>query len=168
MRWPLRHPQRRVNNFFAVSFFWESYRKPSSAELEQALEPLVFKVTQRNGTERASTSPYDKFFEPGLYVDVLSGEPLFSSRDKFDSGTGWPSFVQPIRPEAVTEHEDRALFSVRTEVRSAIADNHLGHVFTDGPRERGGLRYCMNGAVLRFVAKDEMEGTGYGDFISEV
>jgi methionine-R-sulfoxide reductase len=104
-------------------------------------------------------------YEDGIYVDVLSGEPLFSSRDKFDSGTGWPSFVAPITPTAVTEHEDRSLFSVRTEIRSAIADNHLGHVFTDGPRDRGGLRYCMNGVALRFVPRAEMAAAGYAAYL---
>jgi peptide methionine sulfoxide reductase msrA/msrB len=129
---------------------------------------VAFKVTQKDGTERAGTSPLDKVYEPGIYVDVLSGEPLYSSRDKFDSGTGWPSFVAPITPDALTEHEDRKLFSVRTETRSAIADNHIGHVFNDGPADRGGLRYCMNGVALRFVPEADMEAQGYGDFLSAV
>lgn len=145
---------------------WEGYQKPDQATLRAQLEPLAFRVTQENGTERAGTSPLDKNYERGIYVDILSGEPLFSSRDKFDSGTGWPSFTQPIAPTAVTEHEDRKLFVTRTEIRSAIADNHLGHVFTDGPADRGGLRYCMNGVALRFVPEAEMTAAGYGEFLA--
>ena len=150
------------------TYAWAGYVKPDKATLEATMDPVAFKVTQKDGTERAGTSPLDKITEPGIYVDVLSGEPLYSSRDKFDSGTGWPSFVAPITPTALTEHEDRKLFSVRTETRSAIADNHLGHVFNDGPSDRGGLRYCMNGAALRFVPKAEMEAQGYGDFMDAV
>jgi peptide methionine sulfoxide reductase msrA/msrB len=152
----------------AESAPWQSYQKPSKEILQATMEPLAFKVTQEDGTERAHTSPLDKNYERGIYVDILSGEPLFSSRDKYDSGTGWPSFTQPITPTAVTEHEDRKLFVTRTEIRSAIADNHLGHVFTDGPADRGGLRYCMNGVALRFVAEADMEAEGYGDFLSEL
>lgn len=149
----------------AVQGFWSDYMKPSDNELKATLDDLAYKVTQKDGTERAGTSPLDKNYDRGIYVDILSGEPLFSSRDKFDSGTGWPSFVKPIIPEAVTEHEDRKLFAVRTEIRSAIADNHLGHVFADGPVDRGGLRYCMNGVALRFVPEAEMEAAGYGTFL---
>ncbi|MAZ29807.1 methionine sulfoxide reductase [bacterium] len=144
---------------------WSNYQKPDQDTLAATLDSLIYKVTQRDGTERAGSSPLDKIYEPGIYVDILSGEPLFSSRDKFDSGTGWPSFVAPITANAVTEHEDRKLFVTRTEIRSAIADNHLGHVFTDGPEDRGGLRYCMNGAALRFVPEVEMAEAGYADFI---
>lgn len=147
---------------------WENYVKPSSDVLKTQLDEVTYKVTQEDGTERAGTSPLDKNYEPGIYVDVLSGEPLFSSKDKFDSGTGWPSFVKPITATAVTEHEDNTFFSKRTEVRSAIADNHLGHVFPDGPRDLGGLRYCMNGVALRFIPKAEMEGKGYGAFLVSV
>ena len=152
----------------ATAAFWENYEKPDQATLKAELDPLVYRVTQEDGTERAGTSPLDTIYEPGIYVDVLSGEPLFSSKHKYDSGTGWPSFTQPITPEAVTEHEDRRLFSVRTEIRSAIADNHLGHVFTDGPADRGGLRYCMNGAALEFVPKEEMEARGYGAYLDSI
>jgi peptide methionine sulfoxide reductase msrA/msrB len=147
---------------------WASYQKPDASELKNTLSPLAYKVTQSDGTEPPYSSEYDKFWEAGIYVDILSGEPLFSSKDKFDSGTGWPSFVKPITPVAVSEHEDRRLFSVRTEIRSAIADNHLGHVFPDGPEERGGLRYCMNGVALRFVPLGEMEEAGYGAYLSSV
>jgi len=151
-----------------TTYPWTNYVKPDLATLEATMDPLAFRVTQKDGTERAGTSPLDKVWDRGIYVDVLSGEPLYSSRDKFDSGTGWPSFVAPITPDALTEHEDRKLFSVRTETRSAIADNHLGHVFNDGPADRGGLRYCMNGAALRFVPEADMEAEGYGDFLSKL
>jgi peptide methionine sulfoxide reductase msrA/msrB len=143
---------------------WTSYVKPSKGVVRTHLDELTFKVTQEEGTERAGTSPLDKNYERGIYVDVLSGEPLFSSKDKFDSGTGWPSFVKPIEAGAVTEHEDNTFFSKRVEIRSAIADNHLGHVFTDGPRDRGGLRYCMNGVALKFIPEREMEAKGYGRY----
>ena len=144
---------------------WSNYQKPSKETLKDSLDAIAYKVTQEEGTERAGTSPLDKNWEDGIYVDILSGEPLYSSKDKFDSGTGWPSFVKPITGDALTEKEDRKLFSVRTEIRSAIADNHIGHVFNDGPADRGGLRYCMNGVALKFVPKAEMEEKGYGDFI---
>jgi len=145
--------------------FWQSYVKPAATVVQAQLDPLAYRVTQEEGTERAGSSPLDKEYGRGIYVDILSGEPLFSSRDKFDSGTGWPSFTQPITRTAVTEHEDRRLWSVRTEIRSAIADNHLGHVFPDGPRDRGGLRYCMNGVALRFIPEAEMVAAGYGDYL---
>ncbi len=147
---------------------WKNYVKPSMEVLRTELEPIVFKVTQEEGTERSGSSPLDKNYEPGIYVDILSGEPLFSSRDKFDSGTGWPSFVRPIAADAVTEHEDNTFFSKRTEVRSQIADDHLGHVFTDGPADRGGLRYCMNGAALRFIPQAEMTAKGYGEYMTQI
>ena len=140
---------------------WETFVKPDDAKLKEILSPLAYEVTQEDGTERSRTSPYDKLYERGIYVDVVSGEPLFFSRDKYDSGTGWPSFVKPISDEAVTLHEDRKLFSVRTEVRSRYADSHLGHVFDDGPSDRGGKRYCMNGVALRFIPEAEMKGTAY-------
>jgi methionine-R-sulfoxide reductase len=147
---------------------WSDYQKPSKEELQAALEPEVFHVTQEEGTERAGTSPLDKNYEPGIYVDVLSGQPLFSSRDKYDSGSGWPSFTKPIVTEAVTEHEDGKLLMKRTEIRSASADNHLGHVFDDGPVDKGGKRYCMNGVALKFIPKAEMEAAGYGDYLEQV
>lgn len=148
--------------------FWLNYQKPDKETLKASMDAMAFKVTQEDGTERAGTSALDKNYEAGIYVDVLSGEPLYSSRDKFDSGTGWPSFVKPIRPDALTEHEDKKLFSVRTETRSAIADNHIGHVFNDGPADRGGLRYCMNGVALEFVPKAEMLERGYGDYLGDL
>jgi len=146
-------------------YMWSNYQKPTEEELRTQLDEVTFKVTQKDGTERAGTSPLDKNWEEGIYVDILSGEPLFSSKDKFDSGTGWPSFVRPITENAVTEHEDRKFFMTRTEVRSAIADNHLGHVFNDGPKDSTSLRYCMNGAALKFIPKAEMEAGGYIDFL---
>lgn len=140
---------------------WENFSKPNDAELKSQLSDIAYKVTQKDGTERAGSSPLDKVYEPGIYVDVVSGEPLFSSKDKYDSGTGWPSFVKPITDEAVTLHEDNTFWSTRTEVRSRYADSHLGHVFPDGSADRGGMRYCMNGVALRFIPEAEMEGEGY-------
>jgi len=137
--------------------------KPSDAELRQRLTPEQYRVTQRNGTERPFTGIYDTHFEPGLYVDVVSGEPLFSSLDKFDSGCGWPAFAQPIDATAVVGREDRAHGMVRVEVRSHEADSHLGHVFEDGPQALGGLRYCINSAALRFVPLAALEAEGYSD-----
>lgn len=147
---------------------WHNYQKPDASVLKTQLDELTYKVTQEEGTERAGTSPLDKNYERGIYVDVLSGEPLFSSRDKYDSGTGWPSFTKPIKEGAVTEHEDKRLFTTRTEVRSQIADNHLGHVFPDGPIEKGGLRYCMNGVALRFIPEADMTAAGYGEFLKDL
>ncbi|MAZ56281.1 methionine sulfoxide reductase [bacterium] len=148
-----------------TSGFWMDYQKPSQSVLQQELDELAYKVTQEEGTERAGTHPYDALYDRGIYVDVLSGEPLFSSRDKYDSGTGWPSFTRPITPKAVTETKDNKLFMKRVEIRSTIADNHLGHVFSDGPAEAGGLRYCMNGVALSFIPESEMENEGYGDYL---
>ncbi|MGB3481747.1 MAG: peptide-methionine (R)-S-oxide reductase MsrB [Mycobacterium sp.] len=129
-----------------------------------ALSPEQYHVTQENGTERPFTGEYWDNHEPGIYVDVVSGEPLFASVDKFESGSGWPSFTRPIEPEHVVEKRDRSLFMVRTEVRSANGDSHLGHVFDDGPRDRGGLRYCINSASLKFINLDDLEAQGYGDY----
>lgn len=136
--------------------------KPSDAELRKKLTPLQYEVTQQNGTERAFTGEYDKAFQPGIYVDIVSGKPLFSSLDKYDSGCGWPAFTKPIDAEEVVEKQDRSYGMARTEVRSSAADSHLGHVFPDGPKDRGGLRYCINSASLRFVPLAEMEKEGYG------
>lgn len=148
--------------------FWKQYTKPAASELAKTLDPLTYSVTQEEGTERARSHVYDKNYERGIYVDVLSGEPLFSSRDKYDSGTGWPSFTAPITKDAVTLHEDKKLFSTRTEVRSVIADSHLGHVFPDGPSDRGGMRYCMNGVALRFIPEAEMKAAGYEDYLKDL
>ena len=138
------------------------YHVPKEEELRKTLSPLSYQVTQQNATERAFTHPYDHLFEAGIYVDIVSGEPLFSSDDKYDSGCGWPSFTKPIVPEVITEHLDTSYNMQRIETRSRVADAHLGHVFPDGPRDRGGLRYCINGAALKFIPKAEMEAAGYG------
>jgi peptide methionine sulfoxide reductase msrA/msrB len=145
----------------------ESFRKPGDAELKERLTALQYKVTQHEGTEPPFDNAYDGQKLPGLYVDVVSGEPLFSSRHKFDSGTGWPSFYRPITDEALIEKKDRKLFIVRTEVRSRLADSHLGHVFEDGPPPTG-LRYCINSAALRFIALEKMAEEGYAEWIKLV
>ena len=139
-----------------------------SAEAIARLSPEEYRVTQQSGTERPGTGKYLDNHEPGIYVDIVSGEPLFASADKFESGCGWPSFTKPIVNEHVSELSDTTLGMVRTEVRSTNADSHLGHVFTDGPRDRGGLRYCINSASLRFIHRDEMETEGYGNLLDQV
>ena len=133
-----------------------------------ALSPEEYRVTQQNGTERPGTGEllYNK--EPGIYVDIVSGEPLFASSDKYESGCGWPSFTKPIEPAHVREFQDTTHGMIRTEVRSTHGDSHLGHVFPDGPRDRGGLRYCINSASLRFLHRDEMEAAGYGAYLDQV
>ena len=131
-----------------------------------ALSPEQYHVTQENGTERPFTGEYWDNHEPGIYVDVVSGEPLFASTDKFESGSGWPSFTKPIDAANVLEKRDLSHLMLRTEVRSAHGDSHLGHVFKDGPREAGGLRYCINSASLRFIHLDDLEAEGYGDYKS--
>ena len=133
-----------------------------------SLTPEQFWVTQESGTERPGTGKLLRNKEPGIYVDVVSGEPLFASSDKYDSGCGWPSFTKPIEPAHVTELSDNSLGMRRVEVRSTYGDSHLGHVFPDGPRDRGGLRYCINSASLRFVHRDDMEAEGYGDYLDQV
>ena len=138
------------------------------ADVIETLTPEQYRVTQQNGTERPGTGEYLDNKEPGIYVDVVSGEPLFASADKYESGCGWPSFVKPLEPAHVTELRDASLGMIRTEVRSAHGDSHLGHVFPDGPPDRGGLRYCINSASLRFVHRDDMEAEGYGAYIDQV
>ncbi|WP_077966247.1 peptide-methionine (R)-S-oxide reductase MsrB [Ensifer adhaerens] len=143
-----------------------TYRKTDEAI--RKLTPEQFRVTQQSGTERPFTGEYNDNKRTGIYVDIVSGEPLFASSDKFDSGCGWPSFTKPIAPANVEELQDRSHGMIRTEVRSKHGDSHLGHVFPDGPRDRGGLRYCINSASLRFVPREEMDAEGYGAFINQV
>ena len=138
------------------------YRK--TPEAIERLTPNQYHVTHEEGTEPPFRNKYWDNHEAGIYVDVVSGQPLFSSTDKFESGSGWPSFTRPIDAAAVTEKTDRSLWMSRTEVRSSGADSHLGHVFDDGPRDEGGLRYCMNSAAMRFVPQDELEAQGYGEY----
>lgn len=139
-----------------------------SNEAIEKLSPEQFRVTQQSGTERPGSGAYLNNKEPGIYVDIVSGEPLFASSDKFESGCGWPSFTKPIEPANVTELNDSSHGMIRTEVRSAHGDSHLGHVFPDGPRDRGGLRYCINSASLRFVPRADMEAQGYGAYLDQV
>lgn len=141
------------------------YRKPSDAELRRRLTAEQYAVTRQGATERPYTNKYDREFRPGIYVDITTGQPLFISADKFDSGCGWPAFSRPISPEVLTEHADTSHGMRRVEVRSAAGDAHLGHVFPDGPRAKGGLRYCINSAALRFIPESEMEAEGYGEYL---
>jgi peptide methionine sulfoxide reductase msrA/msrB len=144
---------------------WKNFTAKEKEEKLKTLTDLQFKVTQKEGTEKSFSNEYNGNKEKGIYVDIVSGEPLFLSSDKYDSGTGWPSFVKPIDESDVTLHVENGIFSSRTEVRSKIADSHLGHVFPDGPSDRGGKRYCMNSASLRFIPVADLEKEGYGDYI---
>ena len=146
----------------------QKYVRPSEAEIKANLNDEQYYVTQQNGTERPFSHEYDHQFERGIYVDIVSGEPLFSSSDKYDSGCGWPAFSKPIDTAVINELFDDSHGMRRTEVRSRVADSHLGHVFNDGLPELGGMRYCINGASLRFIPLNEMEQEGYGDLIGLV
>ncbi len=143
----------------------KKYTKPSQEEIEKKLSILEYKVTQEDATEKPYTHEYNEVYEDGIYVDIVSGEPLFSSHDKYDAGCGWPSFTKPLDDINIIEKEDTSRGRVRTEVRSEYADSHLGHVFSDGPKDRGGLRYCINGASLRFIKKEDLEKEGYGEYL---
>ena len=152
----------------SINIDTQKYVRPSEAEIKANLTDEQYYVTQQNGTERPFSHEYDHQFEPGIYVDIVSGEPLFSSSDKYDSGCGWPAFSKPIDTAVINELFDDSHGMRRTEVRSRVGDSHLGHVFNDGLPELGGMRYCINGASLRFIPVDEMEQEGYGDLIGLV
>lgn len=139
-----------------------------NSEAIERLTPEQFRVTQENGTERPGTGEYLNNKEPGIYVDIVSGEPLFASSDKYEFGCGWPSFTKPIMKDHINELRDDSHGMIRTEVRSTNGDSHLGHVFPDGPQDRGGLRYCINSAALRFIHRDDMESEGFGEFLDQV
>lgn len=143
----------------------KKYTKPEEKEIRTKLSDISYRVTQENATERPHTSDLNKNDEDGIYVDIVSGEPLFSSNDKYDAGCGWPSFTKPVEDSHVIEKKDNTLGMRRTEVRSKHGDSHLGHVFPDGPRDKGGLRYCINGASLKFIKKEDMEKEGYGEYL---
>ena len=145
-----------------------SYRSEDEKTLRARIGDEAYEVTQNAATEMPFTGIYDDVFDKGIYVDIVSGEPLFLSSDKFNSGCGWPAFSKPISEDAVTEHEDLTHGMHRVEVRSADADSHLGHVFPDGPQELGGMRYCINSAALKFIPHDKMEAEGYGEYISRI
>jgi len=156
-----------LNIAFAGEVDMTKFKKPAQEDLRKVLTPEEYDVTQNNATERPFQNKYWDNHDPGIYVDVVTGEPLFSSTDKYDSGTGWPAFTQPIRKTSLAEKDDFSfLMGKRTEVRSGQGDSHLGHVFPDGPKEKGGLRYCINSASLRFVPLDQMKTSGYGDYLS--
>ncbi|QHG10197.1 peptide-methionine (R)-S-oxide reductase MsrB [Moraxella osloensis] len=152
----------------SINIDTQKYVRPSEAEIKANLTDEQYYVTQQNGTERPFSHEYDHQFEPGIYVDIVSGEPLFSSSDKYDSGCGWPAFSKPIDTAVINELFDDSHGMRRTEVRSRVGDSHLGHVFNDGLPELGGMRYCINGASLRFIPVNEMEKEGYGDLIGLV
>lgn len=141
------------------------YQKPDPSEIKEKLNPTQYKVTQENATEMPFQNEYWDHIEEGIYVDIVTGEPLFSSKDKYNAGCGWPSFTKTIEEENIVEKLDKSHGMIRTEVRSKHGDSHLGHVFPDGPKDKGGLRYCINSAALRFVKKEDMEKEGYGDYL---
>jgi methionine-R-sulfoxide reductase len=150
-----------------TSMAWneKEFRKPNREELKKKLDPLQFNVTQEEGTEKPFANTYWDNKKEGIYVDIVSGEPLFSSHDKYDSGTGWPSFTKPLKAENIKTVKETKWFMTRTEVRSKNADSHLGHVFEDGPKSAGGMRYCMNSASMRFIPKEDLEKEGYKEFL---
>lgn len=142
----------------------KKYKKPSMDEIKRQLSDVQYKITQEGATEIPFSNEYDKNFDEGIYVDIVTGEPLFSSTDKYDAGCGWPSFIKPLDKKSIKEREDKSLGMIRTEVKSKIGDSHLGHVFNDGPKDKGGHRYCINGAALKFIPKKDMQKEGYGEY----
>jgi methionine-R-sulfoxide reductase len=159
-------PTDLSNNQINQTTNMSGFKKPSAAELKQKLTAEQFAVTQQSATEPAFHNEFWNNHQPGIYVDIVSGMPLFSSLDKFDSGCGWPSFTAPLNGTDVVEHTDNSYGMARTEVRSTAADSHLGHVFDDGPSEKGGLRYCINSASLKFIPLEDMEKAGYGQYLA--
>ena len=157
-----------TNHDESPDLLWQNFLQPSDAELRRELSEIQYEVTQKDGTETAFQNEYWNNKEAGIYVDLLSGEPLYSSADKYKSGTGWPTFVRPLDSRFISLREDNTLLTSRTEVRSKIANSHLGHVFNDGPPQRGGKRWCMNSAAMKFIAKDKMKAKGYGKYVSLV
>ncbi len=165
-----RFPEARVkvlpqNNTIVKVLLWKTFIKPSDGELKKMLTPLQYSVTQKEGTETPFDNVYLNNKKDGIYVDIVSGEPLFSSKDKYDSQTGWPSFTKPMVVDNIVEKKDSLLGYTRTEIRSKYGDSHLGHVFDDGPKPAG-LRYCMNSSALRFVPKEDMIKEGYGEYVN--
>lgn len=146
----------------------KKYTKPSKEEIKEKLSDIQYAVTQENATERPFSSEFNMNNEEGIYIDIVSGEPLFSSNDQYNAGCGWPSFTKPIEDKNIVEKKDNTHGMIRTEVRSIYGDSHLGHVFNDGPRDKGGLRYCINGASLRFIKKEDMEKEGYGEYLQKL
>lgn len=144
----------------------KKYIKPSKEEIKLKLNDMEYRVTQENATETPFSHKLNDNYEEGIYVDIVSGEPLFSSKDKFNAGCGWPSFTKPVESDHIAEKLDTNHGMIRTEVRSKYGDSHLGHVFNDGPKDKGGLRYCINGASLRFIKKEDLEKEGYGEYIN--
>lgn len=143
----------------------KKYQKPTDEELKEKLDELQYKVTQQNATERPFSSPHNNNFKDGIYVDIVTGEPLFSSRDKFNAGCGWPSFSNTIEDDVINKNTDTTFGMMRTEVRSKYGNSHLGHLFDDGPKELGGKRYCINGAALQFVPKEKLKEKGYEKYL---
>lgn len=143
----------------------KKYIKPDEDIIKERLDDMEYSVTQKNATEMPFFHEYNDNYEDGIYVDIVSGEPLFSSKDKFNAGCGWPSFTKPLEEHHIVEKVDRSHGMTRTEVRSNYGDSHLGHVFPDGPRDKGGLRYCINGSSLRFIKKEDLEREGYGEYL---